>query len=142
MIFWIVAGWVGFCILPWYGVEDGFFAFEWLIDGYPFDEDYAPAAFLILAPFNIFYSAFVHANLNWTLGPSKYVLASPVFHRWHHTHPDEGGSKNFAPTFPVLDIVFGTFYMPKGKLPEHYGVTDKNFPTTHFIDQLFYPFRR
>ncbi|WP_413848915.1 ABC transporter permease [Tateyamaria sp.] len=47
MIFWIVAGWVGFCILPWYGVEDGFFAFEWLVDGYPFDEDYAPAAFLI-----------------------------------------------------------------------------------------------
>ena len=47
MIFWIVAGWVGFCILPWYGVEDGFFAFEWLIDGYPFDEDFAPAAFLI-----------------------------------------------------------------------------------------------
>lgn len=47
MIFWIVAGWVGFCILPWYGVEDGFFAFEWLIDGYPFYEDYAPAAFLI-----------------------------------------------------------------------------------------------
>ena len=47
MIFWIAAGWVGFCILPWYGVEDGFFAFEWLVDGYPFDEDYAPAAFLI-----------------------------------------------------------------------------------------------
>ncbi|WP_058271654.1 ABC transporter permease [Ruegeria atlantica] len=47
LIFWIVAGWGGFCILPWYGVEDGFFAFEWLIDGYPFDEDYAPAAFLI-----------------------------------------------------------------------------------------------
>ncbi|MEP1352561.1 MAG: iron ABC transporter permease [Tateyamaria sp.] len=47
LIFWIVAGWVGFCILPWYGVEDGFFAFEWLVDGYPFDEDYAPAAFLI-----------------------------------------------------------------------------------------------
>lgn len=47
LIFWIIAGWVGFFVLPWYGVEDGFFAFEWLIDGYPFDEDYAPAAFLI-----------------------------------------------------------------------------------------------
>ncbi|MEP2531735.1 iron ABC transporter permease [Shimia sp.] len=47
LIFWIAAGWVGFCLLPWYGVEDGFFTFEWLIDGYPFDEDYAPAAFLI-----------------------------------------------------------------------------------------------
>ncbi len=46
LIFWIIAGWVGFVLLPWYGVED-FFAFEWLVDGYPFDDDYAPAAFLI-----------------------------------------------------------------------------------------------
>ncbi len=45
--FWIVAGWVGFVLLPWYGVEGGFFRFEWLIDGYPIDEDYAPATFLI-----------------------------------------------------------------------------------------------
>ena len=47
LIFWIIAGWVGFCLLPWYGVEDGLWSFEWLFDGYPFDEDYAPAAFLI-----------------------------------------------------------------------------------------------
>ena len=47
LIFWIVAGWVGYCLLPWYGVEDGFFTFEWLVDGYPFDDDYAPAAILI-----------------------------------------------------------------------------------------------
>ncbi|WP_171180770.1 iron ABC transporter permease [Ruegeria sp. HKCCD8929] len=46
LIFWIAAGWVGFFLLPWYGVEE-FFSFEWLIDGYPFDEDYAPAGFLI-----------------------------------------------------------------------------------------------
>lgn len=47
LIFWIIAGWVGFCILPWYGVEDGFFRFAWLLGGYPLDEDYVPAAFLI-----------------------------------------------------------------------------------------------
>ena len=47
LIFWIIAGWVGFFILPWYGVEDGFFRLLWLFDGYPFDEDYAPAAFLV-----------------------------------------------------------------------------------------------
>jgi len=28
-------------------LEDGFFSFEWLFDGYPFDTDYAPAAFLL-----------------------------------------------------------------------------------------------
>ncbi|MDA7461135.1 iron ABC transporter permease [Planktomarina temperata] len=38
---------VGFFAVPWYGVED-FFKFEWLIDGYPFDADYAPAAFLLV----------------------------------------------------------------------------------------------
>ncbi|MEM9602418.1 MAG: iron ABC transporter permease [Pseudomonadota bacterium] len=47
LIFWIVIGWVGFFVLPWYAIEDGFFTFEWLFDGYPFDTDYAPAAFLI-----------------------------------------------------------------------------------------------
>ena len=47
MIFWILAGWVGFAVLPWYGVEDGFFSFDWVFDGYPMDRDYAPAAFLL-----------------------------------------------------------------------------------------------
>ncbi len=47
LIFWIIAGWVGFCLLPWYAVEDGFFSFGWLFDGYPFEDDYAPAAFLV-----------------------------------------------------------------------------------------------
>jgi len=47
LIFWIIAGWVGLLILPWYGIEDGFFRFEWLFGGYPWDSDYAPAAFLL-----------------------------------------------------------------------------------------------
>ncbi|WP_347313368.1 ABC transporter permease [Defluviimonas sp. SAOS-178_SWC] len=46
LIFWIIAGWVGFSLLPWYGVED-FWQFEWLVDGWPVDTDYAPAAFLL-----------------------------------------------------------------------------------------------
>ncbi len=47
LIFWIIVGWLGFFLFPWYGIEDGFFRFEWLFDGYPFDPDYAPAAFLL-----------------------------------------------------------------------------------------------
>ncbi|MFN4172253.1 MAG: iron ABC transporter permease, partial [Pseudorhodobacter sp.] len=46
LIFWIVAGWVGYAILPWYGVED-FWEFRWLTGGWPFDRDYAPAMVLI-----------------------------------------------------------------------------------------------
>ncbi len=45
---WILVGWVGFLVFPWYGVEDGLLSFEWLSGGYPLDEDLAPAAFLII----------------------------------------------------------------------------------------------
>ena len=92
-------------------------------------------------PFTIAHSAFVHANLNWTLGPFKYLIAGPVFHRWHHTMAERGGEKNFASTFPVLDLLFGTFYMPKNELPDAYGIADPSFPPS-FGQQMLYPFKR
>ena len=55
----------------------------------------SPNVMLWLGPFNIFHSAFVHANLNWTLGPFRYVIATPVFHRWHHTSPARGRQQQF-----------------------------------------------
>ena len=85
----------------------------------------SPNVMLWVGPFTIFHSAFVHANLSWTLGPFKYVLATPVFHRWHHTALEQGGNTNFAGTFPLWDILFGTFRMPEGKLPDNYGVDDQ-----------------
>lgn len=101
---------------------------------------FTPMVFVVTGPFNILYSGMVHANLNWTFGPFRYVLASPVFHRWHHTTQKEGLDKNFAPTFPILDVIFGTFYMPQGRLPEHYGILGEA-PPQDFIGQLRYPFR-
>ena len=101
----------------------------------------SPNVLVFLGPFTIAHSAFVHANLKWTLGPFKYVIAGPVFHRWHHTMAERGGEKNFASTFPVLDLMFGTFYMPRNELPDAYGIADRNFPPT-FSAQLLYPFRQ
>jgi sterol desaturase/sphingolipid hydroxylase (fatty acid hydroxylase superfamily) len=101
----------------------------------------SPNVMLWVGPFTTASSAFVHANLNWTLGPFKYVIAGPVFHRWHHTAADRGGSKNFAGTFPIWDLLFGTFYMPARKLPDAYGIDDKRFPEG-FAAQMLYPFRR
>ena len=102
----------------------------------------SPNVLVFLGPFTIAHSAFVHANLNWTLGPFKYVLAGPVFHRWHHTSAEQGGEKNFASTFPVLDLMFGTFYMPKDELPDPYGVADQSSFPREIIGQLAYPFRK
>ena len=101
----------------------------------------SPNVMLWVGPFTTASSAFVHANLNWTLGPFKYVIAGPVFHRWHHTAADRGGNMNFAGTFPIWDILFGTFYMPENELPDAYGIDDKQFPDG-FAGQLLYPFRQ
>jgi sterol desaturase/sphingolipid hydroxylase (fatty acid hydroxylase superfamily) len=100
----------------------------------------SPNVLVFLGPFTVAHSAFVHANLNWTLGPFRTVLAGPVFHRWHHTAADRGGEKNFASTFPILDVLFGTFYMPERALPDRYGVADQGFPPS-FGEQMLYPFR-
>lgn len=101
----------------------------------------SPKIFLIVGPFNVFNSALVHANLDWTFGPLKYVFASPVFHRWHHTLPAEGGEKNFAGTLSFFDVIFGTFYMPEGTLPARYGVDDRAFPVS-LGAQVLYPFTK
>ncbi|WP_407176967.1 sterol desaturase family protein [Bradyrhizobium sp. STM 3562] len=101
----------------------------------------SPNVMLWVGPFTTFHSAFVHANLSWTLGPFKYVLATPVFHRWHHTPLEEGGDTNFAGTFPIWDILFGTFRMPEGRLPENYGKDEADMPA-EIVGQLAFPFRR
>ncbi|MCX7295630.1 MAG: sterol desaturase family protein [Hyphomicrobiales bacterium] len=101
----------------------------------------SPNVMLWVGPFTTASSAFVHANLNWTLGPFKYVMAGPVFHRWHHTAADRGGSSNFAGTFPIWDLMFGTWYMPENEMPDAYGVDDKEFPQ-NFGGQMLYPFRQ
>jgi sterol desaturase/sphingolipid hydroxylase (fatty acid hydroxylase superfamily) len=100
----------------------------------------SPNVMLWVGPFTTFHSAFVHANLNWTLGPFRYVLATPVFHRWHHTALEQGGNTNFAGTFPIWDILFGTFRMPANQLPEHYG-KEEAMPS-EIVGQLAYPFRQ
>jgi sterol desaturase/sphingolipid hydroxylase (fatty acid hydroxylase superfamily) len=81
----------------------------------------------------------VHANLNWTFGPLRYVVVSPVFHRWHHARAV--CDKNFASTFSLWDLMFGTYHMPVGELPKDYGIDDKEMPEG-LLAQLAYPLRQ
>jgi sterol desaturase/sphingolipid hydroxylase (fatty acid hydroxylase superfamily) len=98
-------------------------------------------ALAAVVPFLTFYALLLHANLNWSYGPLRFVIASPLFHRWHHTSEEEGQDKNFAGLFPFLDVAFGTFYMPEGREPERFGVSGEPVPDG-FWRQLVYPFRR
>jgi len=64
---WLVVGWAGFLILPWYAIEDGFWGLSWIIDGYPLDPDYGPAWVQVL-----------WGNKPW-LGPVGLFLLLPLF---------------------------------------------------------------
>ena len=100
-----------------------------------------PAIVAAYVPLLIFYAVLVHANVGWTFGPLRYVLASPVFHRWHHAAEAEGLNRNFAGMFPFIDLVFGTFHMPLDRSPARYGIPEGDVPESMW-GQLAYPFRR
>ncbi|MAC42572.1 MAG: iron ABC transporter permease [Deltaproteobacteria bacterium] len=42
LLLWLVVGWFGALVLPWYQVYDGFWSFIWIEDGWPLDGEYAP----------------------------------------------------------------------------------------------------
>ena len=88
--------------------------------------------------FFTFYAIFIHANVNWDYGPLRSVVASPVFHRWHHSKDEEAWDKNFAGLLPMWDILFGTYYMPKGRWPENFGIHEPM--PAGYLGQLWAPF--
>lgn len=92
------------------------------------------------APFLTLYAILLHANVPWDFGPLRYVIATPKFHRWHHTSEAEGLDKNFGGLLSVWDQVFGTFYMPEGRQPEKFGITGEQPPQGLFA-QLVWPLR-
>jgi sterol desaturase/sphingolipid hydroxylase (fatty acid hydroxylase superfamily) len=93
--------------------------------------------FLVLAPFTAWYAVLLHANVDWTFGRLRYVVASPVFHRWHHTLAEEGRDKNFSGILAVWDVVFRTFHMPQDRVATIFGSSD---PVPNgFLPQLGYP---
>ena len=102
---------------------------------------FQPGTVAVYLPFLTFYAIFVHANVRWDFGPLRYVIATPAFHRWHHSAEADALNKNFAGLFPVTDWLFGTLYLPKGVQPSRFGVNDLQVPGG-FLAQLAFPVRR
>ena len=91
-------------------------------------------------PALVWYAVAAHTDWNPPYGPLRHVLASPRFHRWHHTMPSEGGNMNFSNIFAFWDHLFGTFYLPENKEPKVFGLDGEVMPES-YLTQLAYPFR-
>jgi len=66
-----------------------------------------------------------HANLKIGFGWASVLLVSPQFHRIHHSRLPEHHDKNFAGYFPILDVIFGTYYHPRPNEYPPTGVPDE-----------------
>jgi sterol desaturase/sphingolipid hydroxylase (fatty acid hydroxylase superfamily) len=102
---------------------------------------FSTGAFAAYVPFLTLYAIMLHANVSWSFGPFRYVLASPTFHRWHHTSEQEGLDHNFAGFLPVYDWLFGTLYMPQTTRPGRFGAIGTSVPDS-LPAQLLAPFRK
>jgi sterol desaturase/sphingolipid hydroxylase (fatty acid hydroxylase superfamily) len=98
---------------------------------------YGGGAFAGIAVFFTLLALFQHANVRLRFPYLRWVINTPEWHHWHHALDDEARDKNFG--LPVVDKIFGTAYMPKGKRPAAYG-THSPVPQTGYLQHLAYPF--
>ncbi len=89
-------------------------------------------------PVFMVYAMVLHSNVDWDLGPLRTVIATPVFHRWHHAKDPEAQNKNFADLLPLWDILFGTYYMPRDRRPSGFGIQEP-MPGS-YLAQIWAPF--
>jgi len=95
-----------------------------------------PGELAFLLPLLAAHGLLLHARVPWRFGCLRFVVASPAFHRWHHSLDRDC---NYAGLFPIWDLLFGTFHLPP-ELPTATGTRD-HVPRGLFA-QLAHPFRR
>lgn len=59
-----------------------------------------------------------HTNVRVNIGPLKWIIITPEYHRVHHSATD-ASRKNLGTTFSIWDRIFGTYVDPK-TMPESF----------------------
>lgn len=86
------------------------------------------------------HAVLIHANLGVNFGPLRYLVATPLYHHWHHCADPAVVNRNYAVHLPVLDYLFGTYYQP-AQFPDSYGLMGETVPPGLWAQHL-YPLSR
>ena len=113
------------------GFTQAFTAFPLVLLGY------GAGVFGGVAVFITLLALFQHANVRLRFPGLRWVINTPEWHHWHHAIDDDARDKNFG--LPVVDKLFGTAYLPRGKRPSGFGVPDP-VPQVGYLRHLAYPF--
>jgi sterol desaturase/sphingolipid hydroxylase (fatty acid hydroxylase superfamily) len=84
---------------------------------------------------------FQHSNLDVRYGWLNYLVVGPELHRWHHSRKVAESNANYAHTFVLWDLLFGTYRRPRDRRVEALGLLDDGYPDG-FLRQLAAPARR
>ena len=84
---------------------------------------------------------FQHSNCDLRLGWLNYVVSGPEVHRWHHSQRVAESNNNYAHSFVVWDLIFGTYFRPSDRVVEALGLRSRDYPS-RFVAQLSAPFAR
>lgn len=84
--------------------------------------------------------AFQHANLDYRLGPFRFLLGVSEMHRWHHKREFEDAQVNFGEVWLIWDHLFGTFHdAPRSPGAGEVGLHGEPIPERYW-HQLRWPF--
>jgi sterol desaturase/sphingolipid hydroxylase (fatty acid hydroxylase superfamily) len=98
----------------------------------------------VLALYYIAYSTngfFQHCNIRLSYGLLNYVVGSAETHRWHHSRVPRESNANYGNTVIVWDLVFGTWFLPRGREIGDLGLQDPAYPKS-FLSLMRAPFTR
>ncbi len=98
----------------------------------------------VLGYYFVFYAMsglFQHSNCDLRLGWLNYIFSGPEVHRWHHSRKITESNANYAHSFVVWDLIFGTYFRPRGATVGELGLLERDYPWG-FWRQLGAPFRR
>ena len=96
----------------------------------------------VLGYYFVFYAVsglFQHSNCDIRLGWLNYVVSGPEVHRWHHSRRVAESNRNYAHSFVVWDLLFGTYFRPRGLEVERLGLLARGYPR-RFLGLLAAPF--
>src|SRR5262249_42250621 len=96
-----------------------------------------PDAILIASMIGAVWGMYIHSNLGVRTGRLQWLMNGPEAHRWHHAVDADAYNRNFATKLALWDRLFGTAFLPAGRKPGGYGLTDVTFPRDYLRQHLF-----
>ena len=102
---------------------------------------FSTTVFNVYIIFIAIHAVLIHANTRINFGFLKYIVTTPQYHHWHHCEDPKYYGHNFASIFPLIDILFGTYYLPGKEWPAGTGVHEAQYPKG-FLKQSVYPFTK